>query len=67
MDYNFSADRNTICYDWKYYNADLGLYTIDSPVYIIKISTYEYYKLLFLDFYNEAGQKGAPMFQIEKL
>ena len=65
--YEFSGNRNTIGYNWKYYNAQLGLYAISSPVYIIQTSSMAYYKLLFLDFYNAAGKKGAPMFQIEKL
>ena len=66
-DYEFSSARNTIGYDWKYYNATLGLYIISSPVYVIQTSAMDYYKLLFLDFYNAEGKKGAPMFQIEKL
>ena len=67
INYQFNTERNTIGYDWKYYNGELGLYSIDSPVYIIRKSAYEYYKLLFLDFYNDAGEKGSPMFQIQKI
>ena len=65
--YEFSEEQNSIGYDWKYYNSELAIYSIDSPVYIIKTSEHNYYKLLFLDFYNSDGHKGAPMFQIEKI
>jgi len=65
--YQFNTERNIIGYDWKYYNVELGIYSIDSPVYIIRKSSYEYYKLLFLDFYNDSGEKGSPMFQIQKI
>jgi len=65
--YEFSMESNSIGYDWKYYDPQLGLYAIDSPVYIIQKSNSEYYKLLFLDFYNEFGDKGAPLFQIERI
>tara|TARA_Y100000994_G_scaffold249428_1_gene261042 strand:+ start:14706 stop:15695 length:990 start_codon:yes stop_codon:yes gene_type:complete len=65
--YNFSENSNTIGYDWKFYNSDLGIYSINSPVYLIKSQNNNYYKLLFLDFYSESGEKGSPTFQIEKL
>ena len=65
--YDFTYNFNGIGYEWKSYNLQSGLYSIDSPVYIIKTSDLDYYKLLFLDFYNDEGEKGAPMFQIEKI
>ena len=67
-DYTFHAHRNTIGYDWKKRIGTVGgSYIIDSPVYIIKKSEFDYYKLLFLDFYNQYGQKGCPTFQVEKI
>ena len=66
-DYIFSFDSNTIGWDWKEYDSAQDLYIVDSPVYVIKTSDNDYYKLLFLDYYNDNGDKGAPMFQIEKL
>ena len=66
-DYIFSFDRNTIGWDWKEYDSSQDLYIVGSPVYIIKTSDNNYYKLLFVDYYNDNGDKGAPMFQIEKL
>ena len=66
-DYQFSFNQNAIGYNWKYYNNDTQTYSIDSPVYLIKTSDNDYYKLLFLDYYNDNGEKGAPLFQIEKL
>tara|TARA_B100001142_G_C14346829_1_gene660376 strand:+ start:4098 stop:5153 length:1056 start_codon:yes stop_codon:yes gene_type:complete len=66
-DYVFKTDRNSIGYDWKVYDGPAGIYSIVSPVYIIKTHYKDYYKLLFLDFYNNNGEKGAPMFQLEKI
>ena len=66
-DYIFSFNSNIIGWDWKEYDSAQDLYIVDSPVYVIKTSDNDYYKLLFLDYYNDNGDKGAPMFQIEKL
>ena len=67
--YTFHSDRNSIGWDWKEYDSVNDLYTIaiDAPVYVIKTSDNDYYKLLFLDYYNDNGEKGAPAFQIEQL
>ena len=65
--YVFSTNRNTIGYDWKWYDFDLGIYSIDSPVYIIKTESLAYFKMLFIDFYNENGEEGAPTFQLQEI
>tara|TARA_B100001287_G_scaffold276336_1_gene286783 strand:- start:2051 stop:3022 length:972 start_codon:yes stop_codon:yes gene_type:complete len=67
-DYDFSFDLNTIGYDWKSYDFDLSQFSIvESMNYVIKTSNDAYFKLRFIDFYNELGEKGAPKFELQNL
>lgn len=64
----YSKNRNSIGYDWKEYNFDIGQYVIDnSKVYLIKDENNRIFKLRFLDFYTDSGVKGAPKFEIVEL
>jgi len=64
----FSNDCNIIGYDWKEYSFDSGAFTINSLItYIIKDRQERYFKLRFLDFYNDIGEKGYPKFEIQEL
>lgn len=66
MDY--SAGLDAIGYDWKYYNFDAGSYTVTSGInYIVFNHTGFYYKLRFVGFYNDVGQKGYPSIEYQKL
>ncbi|MBI3136467.1 MAG: HmuY family protein [Bacteroidetes bacterium] len=59
---------NAIGYDWKQYDYDQGIYLVDpSKNYVIKTQTGFYYKLHFIDFYNESGIKGYPRFEFRRL
>ena len=54
------SDINVIGYDWKIYDFDTGFYTIDpSATYILSDTEGYFYKLRFIDFYNENGEKGS--------
>ncbi len=64
--YDYSGQLDLIGYDWKTYDFTEG-YIIDSPVYLVRDSQGFYYKLLFLDFYNDNGEKGYPKFQMQRL
>ena len=65
---NFINDLDEIGYDWKTYNFSNSTYEIkDNINYIIKSQTNQYYKLRFLDFYNNQGEKGYPIFEYQKL
>lgn len=67
------SDRlDVIGYDWKKVNGDVTsgnvTYTaIPEMVYIIKNADGYFYKLRFIDFYNDLGQKGYPTFEYQKL
>lgn len=63
-----SATRDLIGYDWKSYDIEAGGFTVyPERVYVLRDSEGFYYKLHFLDFYDENGQKGAPTFALQRL
>jgi hypothetical protein len=64
----FTSNKNTIGFDWKTFSLNTNLFTIDPTIcYIIQDSKGFYYKLHFIDFYNESGIKGYPKFEVKKL
>ena len=66
--FNFSSEQNIIGYDWKSYDLNTGVFTINSSInYIIETNSQKYFKLRFLDFYNENGTKGYPKFEYQEL
>ncbi|MBL7941192.1 MAG: HmuY family protein [Flavobacteriales bacterium] len=68
MNLAFISERNAIGYEWKYYDFDAGLYAVNPDlVYAICDTEGIYYKLHFIDFYNDAGEKGAPTFEFQAL
>lgn len=69
LDYYYSTAVNTIGFNWK------KIPNVDNPVYEIYYH-YNYiisgvngslYKLRFVSFYNDAGQKGTPNFEFQRL
>ena len=67
-DFDFITDLNTIGYDWKSYDGGSGQFTIVADRnYIINDNIGVYYKLRFIDYYNDLGEKGAPKFEIQSL
>lgn len=64
----FSKYKNCIGYDWKTFDLNTNLYTVNaSRCYIIHDSKGFYYKLHFVDFYNASGIRGYPTFEFKKL
>lgn len=64
----FSRDQDIIGYDWKFYDFDAGSYIIEpNRNYVVRTTEGILYKLRFLDFYNDAGEKGSPQFEIAVL
>lgn len=60
--------KDLIGYDWKFFDFSVSKYTIDpTQNYIIKSTEGLYYKLHFVDFYNETGDKGYPKFEFQQL
>lgn len=61
----FSNARNSIGFNWKAFSLDTGIYEVlPDIVYIIREVSGNYYKLRFVDYYNDAGQKGYARFEI---
>ncbi|MCK5136017.1 MAG: HmuY family protein [Bacteroidales bacterium] len=68
IDLQLSTHADVIGYDWKYYNFDDGAYTIvPGQAYLIRDRDGFYYKLRFIDFYNDTGEKGYPKFEYIRL
>ncbi|MES2557322.1 MAG: HmuY family protein [Bacteroidota bacterium] len=64
----YTTDIDIIGYDWKFYDFDLATYVIQyDKVYVIKSVEGLYYKLRFLDFYDQSGNKGAPSFELQEI
>jgi hypothetical protein len=60
--------KNAIGHDWKYYDLNTSSYLVDTKVvYIVKSVSGFIYKLHFMDFYDDAGNKGTPLFEFQKL
>jgi len=68
INYNFTPYQDEIGYDWKIRNSADNSFTIDSrKSYILKNQNNLYYKIRFIDFYNNTGSKGYPTFEIQKM
>ncbi len=64
--YTLSDNINTIGYEWKTFNS--GTYTTNPDLnYIIRSQEGFYYKLHFIDFYNQNGLKGNPKWEYQQL
>lgn len=68
MGLNFTKRRDFIGFDWKYYDFDKESYITDiKRVFLIRSHSGFYYKLRFIDFYDDHGVKGAPTFEFQRL
>lgn len=71
-DYTFSTVQDVIGYRWKDVAVDVGsntaVYTVISENnYLIRDTESYYYKLRFVSFYNEFGEKGFPVIEFLRL
>lgn len=65
---NFEDRINVIGYDWKVYDFDTGIYSVKSNrTFIVKTVNGRYFKMRFIDFYDDGGVKGAPKFELQEL
>ena len=64
----FTTTRDNIGYSWKTYSFNTASYTVNNHyIFIIKTGNGQCYKMRFLLFYDQQGQKGYPEFQIFQL
>jgi hypothetical protein len=65
---SYSNARNAIGFNWKSFSLQTGVYQVlPDIVFIVKEISGNYYKLQFVDYYNDAGEKGYAKFNIEGL
>ena len=68
LNYPSSKRVDNIGFDWKFYDFDNGYYvTLPSKNYIFRTQTGKMYKIHFLDWYNNKGEKGTPSFEYAEL
>lgn len=64
----YSNFQNAIGFEWKNFTLNDENYVVDSErLYIIKTVEGNYYKLRFVEFYNNAGVKGYPTIEVQEL
>lgn len=64
----FTNRKDVIGFDWKTYDFNLNRFDIVRKyTYIIKDTKGYFYKLRFIDFYDEQGVKGTPKFELQRL
>ncbi len=65
---SFECRPDALGFEWKYYDLDQGEYIVFPELqYVVKTWEDYYYKMRFVDFYNESGKKGAPKFEVSRL
>lgn len=68
MSSTFSNHVDEIGFEWKEYGFDVTYYTVyPEKIYIVKTQNDRYYKLHFLDYYDNGGVKGSPKFEFQEL
>jgi hypothetical protein len=68
LDLDFSTAQNAIGYDWKRFSLDDGRYTVETDwIYILDAGSKGYFKLRFLDYYDEQGERGHAQFELRGL
>jgi len=66
-DLEFSDRIDNPGYDWKTYNFDQGEYLVDVDRNYIFLTNEGFYKLRFIDYVDNQGERGAPLFEYQKL
>ncbi len=64
----FSPNKDVIGHEWKSYSIEEGFYRVKPEmVFIIQNQNKNFYKLHFINYYNNEGQTGYPKFEFKKL
>lgn len=65
---SFECRPDALGFDWKYYDLEEAEYIVFPELqYVVKTWEDYYYKMRFVDFYNDEGKKGAPKFEVTRL
>ena len=64
----FEDKADAIGYDWKYYDFNAASYSVDPELtYVVRTVDGELFKLRFIGFYNNLGEKGYPTIEYQRL
>src|SRR5690606_3942500 len=64
----FRTAEDAVGYDWKEYSFETSSYVIyPDHVFIVQDNDGYFFKLHFTDFYDDAGQRGCPKFEVVAL
>lgn len=67
-DFNLTSDQDIIGFDWKTFDFGTSSFIIHHEQnYFIHANSGRKYKLHFIDFYNDQGEKGYPVFEFQEL
>lgn len=59
---------NSIGYGWKEFNFETSIYEVFlTKIYIVQSNSGILYKMRFMDFYSDTGEKGFPKFEYQRL
>lgn len=65
LQHPFTSDEDGVGYDWKDYDFGTSSYIIHPDhVFIVQDGEGFFYKMHFIDFYNEQGERGCPTFEV---
>lgn len=65
--YTFSTQRDFIGYAWKSYDIDLAAYTVISQnTYLVRDRFGDFWKMRFVSFTNQLGERGYPTFEVSR-
>ncbi len=63
----YSTAEEAIGWDWKEFDLNTGLYTVQPNLYVVRSLNGAYYRMQFTGFYAADGAKGAPVFESKML
>lgn len=64
----FLPNADIIGYEWKAYNFNSAMFTmVPDLYYVIRDRDGFYYKIRFIDFYDQSGNKGTVTFEYQRL
>ncbi len=65
--FGFNKNAAQIGFEWKNYDFNLGYTIMPNQYYMLKDPSGYYYKIRFIDFYDDQGNKGAASFEYQRL
>lgn len=67
VNFTFYKEAAKIGFEWKEYDFNLGYTIYTDRFYLLKDQSGYYYKIRFLDFYDENGNKGTATYEYQRL